>query len=477
LRSFESDGGYRAGSVEFEAERVNPEPEAEIVGADPRDELKRELSLADAILLVVACVIGAGIFFTPGRVAELIPHPGWILAAWLIGGVLSLAGALANAELGAMFPRAGGNYVYLREGVHPIAGFLVGWLSFFAIFAGTIAALSAVAAQVICAGLGITNDWLIPIAIGITLACSLLNVPSVRTGAMATNLMSSIKIAALVAFCVFGPMLGRGDFSRLIPAAVPEGVSAPTLMGLGLAMSPVLFSYLGWNSSVYVASEIRNPGRNLPISLFGALAICTGLYLAVNCVYLYALPLETMIGVVDAGRASALVLFGPVGGTLVGIFVLASVLGTINATVLLGPRIVYSMALDGLFFRSVATVDPKFRTPVAAIWVQAMATIGILLMLGSFPSALDFTTFAILLASMADIVALVRLRQREPDRARPYRAWCYPWVPGLYFLAMAAIAGTMIQGRPLECLLGAGMLAAGLPFYFLFHRRGRATRD
>ena len=162
-------------SAACEAKRLNSEPEAEIVGADPRDELKRELSLFDAIFLVVSCVIGAGIFFTPGRVAELVPHPGWILAAWLIGGVLSLAGALANAELGAMYPNAGGNYVYLREGVHPIAGFLVGWLSFFAIFAGTIAALSAVAANVICAALGISNDWLIPIAIGICLTSSALN--------------------------------------------------------------------------------------------------------------------------------------------------------------------------------------------------------------------------------------------------------------------------------------------------------------
>jgi APA family basic amino acid/polyamine antiporter len=457
--------------------RVNSDPKTVIVGEDPRDELKRELSLSDAIYLVVACVIGAGIFFTPGRVAELIPHPGWILAAWFIGGVLSLAGALANAELGAMFPNAGGNYVYLREGVHPIAGFLVGWLSFFAIFAGTIAALSAVAAQVICAGLGISNEWLIPIAIAITLLCSLLNVPSVRSGARANNIMSIFKIGALVAFCVLGPLLGQGDFSRLLPTELPEGVSAPTLMGLGLAMSPVLFSYLGWNSSVYVASELRDPGRNLPISLFGALAICTGLYLAVNCVYLYALPLETLVGVVDAGKASSIVLFGPVGGTLVGLFVLASVLGTTNATVLLGPRIAYSMALDGLFFRVVRNVDPNFRTPVVAIWVQAVATIGILLVLGSFPSALDFTTFAILLASMADIVALYRLRQREPERPRPYLAWGYPWVPGLYFLAMAAIAVTMIQGRPLECLLGALMVAAGLPFYFLFKRANRAQVD
>lgn len=453
---------------------MNAEPEAVVAGEDPRDRLKRDLSLQDAIFLVVACVIGAGIFFTPGRVAELVPHPHWILAAWLFGGALSLAGALANAELGAMFPRAGGNYVYLREGVHPIAGFLVGWLSFFAIFAGTIAALAAVAAEGLVGWFGLSKSWVVPIAIAITLLSSVLNIPSVRSAAAANNFASVFKISALVAFCVIGPMIGGGDVSRLAPSEIMEGVGVPTLAGFGLAMSPVLFSYLGWNSSVYVASEIRNPARNVPVSLFGALAICTGLYLAVNCVYLYALPLETLIGVNDAGRASAEVFFGADAAALVGVFILVSVLNTLNATVLLGPRVAYSMALDGLFFSGAKKVNPSYQTPVVAIWVQAAATIAILLILRNFPSALDFTTFAILLASMADIVALYRLRRLQPDRKRPYRAWGYPFIPGLYFLATFGIATAMVWGRPLECLVGVGMLAAGLPFYFLFARRSRA---
>ena len=466
-----AEGGDSPGQVAGGDGSARPGPST-IAGADPRDELVRELELRDAIYLVVACVVGAGIFFTPGRVAELIPDPGWMLAAWLIGGLLSLAGALAIAELGGMFPRAGGNYVYLREGVHPVAGFLVGWLSFFAIFAGTIAALAAVAGEVICEWFDLSTSWVVPIAILITLISSVLNVPGVRTGARANNMMSIVKIGALVAFCVAGPLVGGGDVSRIFSVASPERLATPTLAGFGLAMSPVLFSYLGWNSSVYVASELKNPGRNLPVSLFGALAICTGLYLAMNCLYLYALPMAQLVGVVDAGAASAAVFFGPLGGTLVGAFVLISVLGTLNATVLLGPRIAYSMALDGLFFGGSERVDPGYRTPVAAIWVQAIVTILILLVLRNFPSALDFTTFAILLASMADIVALYRLRQREPDRPRPYRAWGYPFVPALYFVATLAIALTMLWGRPLECLTGSLMLLAGLPFYWAFQRRG-----
>ena len=190
-----------------------------------------------------------------------------------------------------------------------MAGFLVGWLSFFAIFAGTTAALAAVAGEAIASG-STSTFWVVPIAVGITLISAALNIPSVRTGARANNVMSIIKIGAIVAFCVVAPMIG-GDVSRIFSVANPERLATPTLAGFGLAMSPVLFSYLGWNSPVYVASEIKNPGRNLPISLFGALAICTGLYLAMNCIYLYALPMAELIGVVDAGQAIAEVFFGP----------------------------------------------------------------------------------------------------------------------------------------------------------------------
>ncbi len=443
----------------------------EIAGEDSRDELKRELTRVDSIFLVVACVIGAGIFFTPGRVAELLPSPYWILAAWVFGGLISWAGAVANAELGTMFPRAGGDYVYLREGVHPLAGFLVGWLSFIVIYAGTIAALAAALAEGICDWLGWTTAGVVPLAVGVTIASTALNIGSVRWGVRANNFTTLFKIVALLAFCLLGPVFGEGDPSRLIDATpvVPDG-AGPSLRGFALAMSPVLFSYLGWNASVYVASEIRDPARNIPLSLFAGLGICAGIYLAVNAVYLYALPMTSLAGVANAGQASALALFGPVGGTLVGIFVLGSVLGTLNAAVLIGPRIAYSMALDGLFFGGVDRVSARRKTPVVALVAQCLIVIFLLVVLRSFPSALDFTTFAILLATMADIIALFRLRWSQPDRPRPYRAWGYPWVPMLYFAANLGIAAAILWARPFECLIGLAMLACGLPFYFAFSK-------
>ncbi len=442
--------------------------------AHPRDRLKRELSLTDATLLVVASVIGSGIFFTPGLVADLLPHPAWIFAAWSMGALLSVGGALANGELGAMFPRAGGNYVFLREAFHPLAGFLAGWISFFAIYAGTIAVLARAFADVFSSFFGLDPTGSLGLAIGIIVAVSMLNYLGVRWGARVNNLTSAIKIGALLAFAVLGPVFGDGDWGRLLGPAL--GQAGFSLLAFGLAMSPILFSYLGWNASVYVASEIRAPGRNVPRSLFLGLAICAAVYLLMNAVYLFALPLSTLIGVENAGEAAARALFGPIGGSLLSIFVLLSILGTLNATILVGPRIVYAMSLDGLFFRGVDRVHGHFRTPGVSIAVQAGVAVGLLLLLRTFPRALDFTTFAILLASMADIAALYRLRRVQADWPRPYRVWGYPWVPGAYLLVNAGIAGSLLWGRPEECAIGLALLALGVPFYWLFAGSGRRSR-
>ena len=436
----------------------------------PRDRLGRELSLTDATFLLVASVIGAGIFLTPGRVAEILPHPGWILAAWIVGALLSVAGALANGELATMFPRAGGDYVYLREGIHPVAGFLVGWLTFFAIYAGTIATLAAGFAEGVGARFGFSEPGVLFVAVGVTVATSGLNYAGVRWGARANNITSVVKVAALFLFVVLGPWFGGGDVERLLGSS--SGTRSDfSFAAFGMAMSPILFTFLGWNAAVYVGSEIRNPSRNLPRSLFLGLGICTLVYLLVNAVYLYALPMGELIQARDAGEAAAAALFGPVGGTVLGIFVLVSVLGTLNATVLVGPRIAYAMSLDGLFFRGAERVHDAYRTPSGAILLQGFVAVILLVVLRSFPSALDFTTFAVVLATSADVVALYRLRRRQPDRERPYRAWGYPLVPGLYLAANLAIAAAMMWGSPLECAISIGLLLAGLPFYVYFRRR------
>jgi APA family basic amino acid/polyamine antiporter len=433
----------------------------------PRDRLRRELGLHDAVFLVVASVVGSGIFLTPGAIAERLPHPGLILAVWVVGGLLSLAGALANAELGAAFPHAGGDYVYLREAFHPLAGFLAGWLSFFGIFAGTVATLAVGFAQALGPVLDLSGAAQTTLAVATILACSWLNAIGVRHGARANNVTGWIKVGVLAFFVVAAPLSGRGDFANLRPLL--DGVlSAAPPLAFALALSPVLFSYLGWNATVFVASEIRDPGRNVPRSLFVGLGLCIVLYLALNLAYLYAAPVATLSGAPNAGELAAAVIVGPRGGGFVAAFVLISILGTLNATILVGPRIAYAMALDQLFLRVADRVHADYATPMGAIWVQAGVACALVLLLENFPSALDFTTFGIVLATMADTLALFALRRKQPSRPRPYRAWGYPWVPMIYLIANAAIGVGLLIGRPRQAGIAIAVLALGVPAYLGF---------
>jgi APA family basic amino acid/polyamine antiporter len=439
-------------------------------------ELPRVLSLKDATMLVVSSVIGVGIFLTPGGVAKLLPHPGWFAAAWLAGGVLALAGALANAELGAMFPKAGGNYVYLRAAYHPMAGFLVGWLSFFAIFAGTVATLAVGFTISLSSFTPVSPNAALAIAIVLIWIATAVNAYATRAGAALNTATAYLKIGALVAVVVIGPIIGH---SRA--AEHPFASTGLTSIGdFGAALGPVIFSYLGWNASVYVAGEIDKPGRNLPRSLFWGLAICTAIYLFVTMTFVYAVGMTALAagdeGMPAVGPVAGSVLFGSIGGKLVAGIMLVSIFGCLNANVLVGPRIAYAMAKDGLFFRVAAALSARARTPWVAVVVQAVtASLLVLVFRGNLRKVLEYTTFAIVLATIADTSALYVLRFKDPDRARPYRAAGYPWVPALYILANVAIAASMVRARPVECLTSLGVLLAGAPVYLLFAARRRAA--
>ena len=443
--------------------------------AHPLDRLRRELGTIDAAMLVVSSVIGVGIFLTPGSIAELLPNPGLILAAWLAGGLLSLAGALANAELAAMYPWAGGDYVYLRAAYHPLAGFLVGWLSFFVIYAGTVATLAVGFAEQLAYFVPLPGGGTTVVAIAVTALTSWLNYRGVRLSARVNTWTASAKIIALLALAVVGPLVAAGAIQPGWSAAhASAGVSASSF---GLALSPILFSYLGWNASVYVGSEIRDPQRAIPRSLFLGLGVCMAVYIAVNCAYLYALPVAEMRGQIRVGEVVARVFFGPAGATLAAWLILVSILTCLNATILVGPRIAYAMALDRLFFDRVQLAHPEYATPHVSIAVQAFTAVALIVLLRSFPSMLDYTTFAIVLATAADTTALYALRWRYPDARRPYRAWGYPFVPALYLVANLLIAVSMLWGRPLECAAALGVAATGLPFYLLFASRAARPEE
>jgi APA family basic amino acid/polyamine antiporter len=436
-------------------------------------ELPRVLTLRDATMLVVSSVIGVGIFLTPGGVAKLLPQPGWFCAAWLAGGVLALAGALANAELGAMFPRAGGNYVYLRAAYHPMAGFLVGWLSFFAIFAGTVATLALGFTISLGSFITLGPTSKLVVAIAVIWVATIVNAYATKAGARLNTITGYLKVAALIVIVFVGPIIGHGR-----AAAEPLATTgSATLSGFGVALSPVLFSYLGWNASVYVAGEIESPGKNLPRSLFLGLGICTFFYLLVNGTYVYALGMEAL-SMSDKGPPvgfqAGKVLFGPNGSDVVAAIMLVSIFGCLNANVLVGPRIAYAMASDGLFFRAASRVSATSQTPWIAVLVQAVMATALVLVFDKFSNVLDYTTFAILLATLADTSALYVLRFRDPGRARPYRAAGYPWVPALYILANLGIAFALMRAKPVESLTSLGVLFAGVPVYLLFAAKRRA---
>lgn len=419
-------------------------------------------------MLVVSSVIGVGIFFTPGSVAKQLPTPGWFFGAWLLGGALALAGALANAELGAMFPRAGGNYVYLRAAYHPMAGFLVGWLSFFAIFAGTIATLAV--------GVTLSLKTFVPlgpvaskvVAVAVIWVASAVNAYQTRAGALLNTATAYLKLVAIVGLGVLGWFM-LGDRAAAHPfASSGEG----SLSALGVALSPVVFSYLGWNASVFVAGEIDQPGKNLPRSLFLGLGICTAVYVLVTATFVRAIGMEQMSGMPDVGFQTGRVLFGEKGSYVVSAIMLASVFGCLNANVLVGPRIAYAMAEDGLFFRAAAMLN-RAKTPFVAVIVQGVSATLLVVAFENqdLQNVLSYTTFAIVLATIADTSALYVLRAREPDRARPYRAAGYPVVPALYVLANVFIAFSMIRAQPVECATSAAVLFAGAPIYLLFRRQ------
>jgi APA family basic amino acid/polyamine antiporter len=349
-----------------------------------------------------------------------------------------------------------------------MAGFLVGWLSFFAIFSGTIATLAVGVTLSLKTFIGIGPTTSMIIAIAVIWIASAVNAYQTRAGALLNTVTAYLKLVALVALVVLGSILAQGRTAPAPFASAGEG----SLSSFGVALYPVIFSYLGWNASVFVAGEIDHPGKNLPRSLFLGLAICTAVYLLITATFVNAIGMEKMVGMPDVGFQAGRVLFGEKGSYVVSAVMLASVFGCLNANVLVGPRIAYAMAEDGLFFRTAAKLNAK-KTPYVAVLVQGLFATFLLVVFGTknVDKVLAYTTFAVVLATIADTTALYVLRAREPERPRPYRAAGYPVLPALYILANVAIAISMILSKPVECAIGAVVLLAGAPTYLVFRKR------
>jgi len=454
--------------------------------------LERRLGPLDAAAIVVSNVIGSGIFFLPIIVAGLMPTSFGMLSIWLLGGLLAFAGAMAYAELASVRPRAGGEYVYLRDAFGPLTAFLTGWTSFVAGFSGAIAVSSKALAQYLggffpaaadtsalvtipipWAPLVVTPQSLV--AIAAIAALSLIHISGLGPGRLVHNVLATVKVLALIVFILLGFSIGLGSWSNLTAS---HPVASPNT-GWLLALIPVMFSYSGWNAAAYVAEEIRNPGRNVPIALGLGTGAVVLIYLGLNALYLYALGPSELAGLIGQkiGLTDAVAqrLFGQVAGTFLAGFTIISIAASISAMVLAGPRVYYAMARDGVFPPVVSRVHNRFRTPAIAITVQAVWS-SILVLFGSLDDLVQYTGFAVMLFAGVAVSSLFVLRRRESATARPFSAWGYPLAPAVFVLASLFMVSYSLYTNNFGERNGLLIIAAGVPIYFLywlFARRGQ----
>lgn len=452
--------------------------------------LVRQLGLFDSAMIMVGIVIGSGIFLTTGIMAKSIPSAGLILLAWLIGGLLTLAGALTYAELGAAMPEAGGQYVYLREAYGPMSGFLFGWILFLVYWTGGIAALALAFGEYVgyfLPSLGIENTILsfnLPFFQGplhyslsagqitgimVIIILSIFNFIGVGLGKSIQNLFTVVKIGTIAVIIILGFAIGKGVPPKL--GLNPEGMDfGSIIIGIGVALVAVIWAFDGWNNLNVIAGEIKNPKRNLPLALILGTLVITVLYVLVNYIYLYALPIQETVGVVRVAEKATGALFGTSTGALISVLVMVSVFGSINGSVMVGPRVYYAMAKDGLFFRKVAQVHPRFHTPGFSILIQAIWA-SVLVLLGTFEQIFTFTMFIAIAFWIAATAAVFTLRKKRPDLPRPYKTWGYPIVPAVFILASGGILLNTLLEKPVEALAGILLTVMGVPAYFYWKRR------
>ena len=434
-------------------------------------------------MLVVGNTIGVGIFTSTGIVAEHVPDAGLLLGMWFVGGLLSLAGSLTWSELATLFPHAGGEYVYLRETFGSLWGFLSGWAAFIANFSGSIAVLAIVLASYLLSpivgsaaadpvwtlGPFISVTWIQGLGIALVWFISVLNYLGLQLGSVIQNIVSTSKLLAILVLVIIGFGWGQGDWNHFaFPAA------GGTLGTLGFAFIPIMFTYSGRNAAAYVASEVYEPGVTLPRALALGTGITMGIYLLLNVLYLYAVPIPELRGTIHVGELAASALFGGTQAWPVAAIIALSIGGALNVVILTGGRIYYAMARDGMFFSAAAHVHPRFRTPGTALFVQAAWT-SVLILSGTFEQLLTYTTFSLVGFSALAVSAVFVLRRRHPELPRPYAVWGYPWLPAIYLLGAIGILLNTIWERPVECGIGIGLCAGGVPIYRLLRGRNALT--
>lgn len=428
----------------------------------------RRLGATTAMLLVVANMIGTGVFTTSGYLVRDLDSSMAVLSAWLIGGVLALCGALSYAELAAFMPRNGGEYQLLSRIYHPAVGFVAGWISLLVGFSAPIAA-SALAFGNYAAALA---PWLpvTPAALTLVLAVSVLHATHVTLGGSVQNVFSVAKVLLIVVFIVGG--LALGDLS-LLSGGSRSFSTAVISPAFAVGLVYISFSYSGWNAAAYLAGEVRRPARSLPIALLGGTAIVMGLYLGLNAVFLASAPPQRLAGVLEIGHVAATHLFGTRAGGMLSALIALALVSSVSSMVMAGPRVYQAMGED---YKPLAWLRMRTRHGGPAVAVALQAAVAMLMAAtASFEFILGYIGFTLSLFTGLTVLGLFVLRRREPHGKRPYRTWGYPLTPALFLLLSLWMVVHALWHRPLAAAAGMGTIVSGLLLYLAIHNRGRGA--
>ncbi len=465
-------------------------PAANAQATPTQPTLVRGLSLLDSVLLLVSGVIGSSIFLTAKDIAGPLPQPMLFLLVWVIGGVVSLFGCAAFAELGSMFPESGGQYVYLRQAYGDLVAFLYGWMLFSVANGGTIAALSVAAAaytgQVFpivsqqhvilsLAGITITRAHVFGLLLIAVLTC--VNVMGLRWGALLQNISTWTKFAAMAAFVVLGFAIGKGDWSHFHSHGVglSMGLHPSQLISvMGIALIAVFWAYDGWVYITWVAGEVKEPRRNVPLAMVLGVLVVGAIYMAMNMTYLYALPLGEIAKHETIAHAAAAALFSPRAAVWLSLLIAISCFSAAATCTLSGARVCLAMAQDGVFFRRMAVIHPKWRTPAFGLIGQGIWA-ALLTLSGRYDQLYTYVIFGMVLSYTLTVIGMFLLRWKRPDIPRPYRCVGYPWLPGIYVLIGMAWTLNTIITRPTQAFWGATIVLLGVPGYLYWKKSSKVA--
>ena len=466
---------------------MNPAPTAhETEESSQQPSLVRGLSLLDSVLLLVSGIIGSSIFLTAKDIAGPLPNPKLFFLVWVLGGLISLCACVAFAELGSMFPDSGGQYIYLREAYGDLVAFLYGWMLFAVANGGSIAALSVAAAAYMgnilpaisqnhvifsAAGIVFTRTHLVGLILIFILTC--VNVFGLRWGALLQNVSTWTKFTAMAVFVVLGFTIGKGhwsNFSAQAPGGITMGLSPGQLISaMGVGLIAVFWAYDGWVYITWVAGEVKEPRRNVPLAMvLGVLAV-GAIYLAMNMTYVYALPLSEVAKYETIAHAAAAALFSPGAALWLSAMIAISCFSAAATCTLSGARVYLAMAQDGVFFRRMAVIHPRWRTPAFSLIGQGLWA-AVLTMSGRYDQLYTYVIFGMVLSYTLTVIGLFLLRWKKPDIPRPYRCAGYPWLPGIYVLVGVAWTLNTIITRPTEAFWGATIVLIGVPGYLYWKR-------